>query len=58
METHGVHSDRLSAPMTEKDYKEFVPVGRVTRSFLTALPFFALALAYGATQFAAYLKAR
>jgi len=58
METHNVRADRLSAPMTAEDYKEFVPAGRFQRSLITALPFFALALAYAATQLAAFLKAR
>ena len=56
METHGVEAARINAPMTAQDYKLFVPVGRFTRSFLTALPIVALGLAYAATQLAAYFK--
>ena len=58
METHGVEAARINAPMTAQDYKLFVPVGRFTRSFLTALPIIALGLAYAATQLAAFFKAR
>ncbi|KAK9823015.1 hypothetical protein WJX81_007049 [Elliptochloris bilobata] len=56
METHGVRADRIATPMTAKDYKLYVPVGRVTKTFLTALPIIALGVAYAATQFAAFLK--
>ena len=57
METHGVEAARINAPMTAQDYKLFVPAGRFTRTFLTALPIVALGLAYAATQLAAYFKA-
>lgn len=58
METHGVEAKRIATPMVAEDYKTFVPTGTITRTFITALPFIALGLAYAATQFAAFLKAR
>ena len=56
METHGVEAGRINTPMTEQDYKQYVPVGRFTRTFLAVLPIVALGLAYAATQLAAYFK--
>ena len=58
METHGVEAARLATPLTAATLQQGGRVASVfTAKFLNVLPFIALALAYIATQYAAYLKA-
>ena len=59
METHGVQAARLATPLTAETLQQGGKAASVfTARFLNVLPFIALGLAYIATQYAAYLKAR
>ena len=59
METHGVQAARLATPLTAETLQQGGrAAGAFTARFLNVLPFIALGVAYVATQYAAYLKAR
>ena len=59
METHGVQAARIATPLTAATLQQGGKAASAsTARFLSVLPFIALGIAYVATQYAAYLKAR
>ena len=59
METHGVQAARVATPLTAATLQQGGKAASAfTARFLSILPFVALGIAYVATQYAAYLKAR